>query len=276
MFCVTVVVVWVEGRITGQGWVQHLGQLRAVRNLPQNQEQDLARIVPAVLCYQRSLSVAEVETAKAAISLLTEQIERQEAKLKQLKESRIEYQQLFSPFQRVPAEILAHIVLLAVRRNVSTADLAQKHISEAFTYAQVCRRWQDMTLATAFAWAQISVTLQLDDTPYLYGIVRQLEACLARSKKKFLDLEVECTPCTAHTHPVTNQIISVLLSHSFQWQFLTYVQQSGGFDHQIFFEDIDKWSTPHPQSLHVTLNHTASPIGLELSEYLILMSRHDT
>ncbi|KAL0057927.1 hypothetical protein AAF712_015414 [Marasmius tenuissimus] len=226
-------------------------------------------IAPAVLRYQRSLSVAEVETAKAAISLLSEQIERQEAELKRLKESRIEYQQLFSPFRRVPAEILAHIILLAVERNVFTADPAQKHVSEAFTYAQVCRRWRDMTLATAFAWARISVTLQLDDTPYPYGIVRRLEACLARSKNKFLDLEVECTPCTAHTHPVTNQIISVLLSHSFQWQFLTYVQQSGGFDHQILFEDIDEWPTPHLQSLHVTLDHTANPIGLELSEYLI-------
>ncbi|KAK1234696.1 hypothetical protein PQX77_002093 [Marasmius sp. AFHP31] len=226
-------------------------------------------ISPAVLRYQRSLSVAEVETAKAAVSLLSAQIKRQEAELKRLKESRLEYQQLFSPFRRVPAEILAHIILLAVEKNVFTADPARKLVSEAFTYAQVCRRWRDMTIATACAWERISVTLQMDDTPYPYGIVRRLEACLARSKNKLLDLEVECTPCTAHTNPVISQIIPILLSHSFRWRSLTYVQQSGGFEHQILFEDIDKWPTPNLQSLHVALDRRDNPIGLELLEYLI-------
>ncbi|KAL0577259.1 hypothetical protein V5O48_004716 [Marasmius crinis-equi] len=109
-------------------------------------------------------------------------------------------------------------------------------------------------------WAKISVTLQLNDTPYPFGILQRLKHCISRSRNSLIDLEVRCTrkifDGLAGSSPA-RQIMGALLEQAHRWRSLTYIQAQGGRDeHYTLLEELDDYHTPCLRFLHVTLDHT--------------------
>ncbi|KAL0576537.1 hypothetical protein V5O48_005429 [Marasmius crinis-equi] len=161
---------------------------------------------------------------QSTIGALSEQLKHHEAQAKHLKALLKDCRSLFTPFFRLPPEILTEIFIFAVDRN--KFGRGKDSLSEAVHLASVCRLWREVALATPVIWAILSVEVEL---PFS---LERLELHLRRSRGVLLTVEMDFTTPQKdlyHAGRKGEKIAQRIVEESHRWTSLKVSYEGPGY-----------------------------------------------
>ncbi|KAL0960543.1 hypothetical protein HGRIS_005581 [Hohenbuehelia grisea] len=163
----------------------------------------------------------EVQRSSLELSICDEEIKHLEAHLQDLKRHRSTvsryinaHKAVTSPIRRVPPEILAVIMKLAVsgqQLQISSPENLRKH--GLWLLALVSRSWRDIALSLPDLWSVIEIS---NETAKWQNGIRVLEVVLERSKQAPLMFKLELDGVRAENH-----VLDAICSHSDRWKHAT-------------------------------------------------------
>jgi uncharacterized coiled-coil protein SlyX len=128
----------------------------------------------------------ELKELQTEIDRLESQLTRLQERVKALKYTRNEYLPMFSPWRRLPTDILAEIMQIAVNPELGSLELLSPDFQSTDRMhfkdlRSVCRTWRNVAFATPSLWT--SVWVNFDEYPKgeVHAVIRGIGKYFERS-----------------------------------------------------------------------------------------------
>ncbi|EAU83545.2 hypothetical protein CC1G_04801 [Coprinopsis cinerea okayama7 len=172
-------------------------RILAASNLPPTESQ-----IDEIKALLREESTKE-ESLELEIRRIQEELHRLRLATVAQKRRVSDYKAILSPIRSLPAEIIAHILLLCAE------DRGGHHLPFPARYlvlGQICSRWRAIALATPDIWATIQIHVQSRSS--VKKSIQVAHVFAERSQPRLLTLDVSCN----HSHHQVSNFLPTLLN----------------------------------------------------------------